>query len=60
MDIVTNCLEVEEGSVEAFNSDVVAFFSNYGFIKKGILLIVDRHGLCIKITLILKHQRTLM
>ena len=36
MDIVPNFLEVEEGSVAAFNSDVVAFFSNYGFIKKGI------------------------
>lgn len=36
IDIVPDFLEVEEGSVAAFNSDVVAFFSNYGMIKKGI------------------------
>ena len=32
IDIVPSFLEVEEGSIAAFNSDVVAFFSNYGFI----------------------------
>ncbi len=36
IDIVPSFLEVEEGSIAAFNSDVVAFFSNYGFIKKGM------------------------
>ena len=36
MDIVPDFLEVEEGSVAAFNSDVVAFFSNYGLITKGL------------------------
>lgn len=36
VDITPEFLEVEEGTVAAFNADVVAFFSNYGLLKKGI------------------------
>ena len=35
-DLVPEFLETEEGSLASFNSDIVAFFSNYGLVRKSM------------------------
>lgn len=36
IDLTPDILKTEEGTIANLNSDIVAFFSNYGFAKKGL------------------------